>query len=447
MFKKSLIALVTLSAAAFAANAADITLSGRIDAGLNYHNEKVTGEKSDGTFSMKSGQYSASRFTLKGSEELGNGASVGFILENGFDSDTGAFSQEDKIFGREAIVYVKGEFGTFAMGRVGALASGAGSFSRIYDYAAFGTGWGDYAGAKGAFMLGDRDRFDNSITYVSPEFAGLTISAQYSLKTAGTEADHSSLNKRYAALGATYNLGAFSTGLVVDTIMNGAKDDSYNTEDSLGVSWGASFDLGVTKPMVLVQYGKNENKLGGFNFAQMLKDYGDEDHPYAASRNGGLKGYAVALGAVTPILGGNLYTAVSYTDGELDGRAYGVDFTDGKRGDEQGYATADVKRWGIAAGYVTRVIDLVTRKLVTINGVETYTDWEHLADTTAGKWDINVFRDDETKEFKKQLRVYPDNSDYTLSIPYLYFTEANDTAIFINNYYVGYLKRRQGGKP
>lgn len=351
MFKKSLIALVTLSAAAFAANAADITLSGRIDAGLNYHNAKKTNHESSDNFSMKSGQYSASRFTLAGSEELGNGTSVGFILENGFDSDTGAFSQEDKIFGREAIVYVKGEFGTFAMGRVGALASGAGSFSRIYDYAAFGTGWGDYAGAKGAFMLGDRDRFDNSITYVSPEFAGLTVSAQYSLKADGVEAAHSSLNKRYAALGATYNLGAFSTGLVVDTIMNGAKDDSYNTEDSLGVSWGASFDLGVTKPMVLVQYGKNENKLGGFNFAQMLKDYGDEDHPYAASRNGGLKGYAVALGAVTPILGGNLYTAVNYTDGELDGRAYGVDFTGDKRGDELGYATADVKRWGFAAGY------------------------------------------------------------------------------------------------
>lgn len=351
MFKKSLIALVTLSAAAFAANAADITLSGRIDAGLNYHNSDKTGHGSSDNFSMKSGQYSASRFTLAGSEELGNGTSVGFILENGFDSDTGAFSQEDKIFGREAIVYVKGEFGTFAMGRVGALASGAGSFSRIYDYAAFGAGWGDYAGAKGQFMLGDRDRFDNTFTYVSPEFAGLTVSAQYSLKTAGAEADHSSLNKRYAALGATYNLGAFSTGLVVDTIMNGAKDDSYNTEDSLGVSWGASFDLGVTKPMVLVQYGKNENKLGGFNFAQMLKDYGDEDHPYAASRNGGLKGYAVALGAVTPILGGNLYTAVNYTDGELDGRAYGVDFTNDKRGDELGYATADVKRWGFAAGY------------------------------------------------------------------------------------------------
>lgn len=349
MFKKSLIALVTLSAAAFAANAADITLSGRIDAGLNYHNEKVTGEKSDGTFSMKSGQYSASRFTLKGSEELGNGTSVGFILENGFDSDTGAFSQEGKIFGREAIVYVKGEFGTFAMGRVGALASGAG----IYDYAAFGTGWGDFAGAKGEFMLGDRDRFDNSITYVSPEFAGLTLSAQYSLKADGEEAAHSSLNKRYAALGATYNLGAFSTGLVVDTIMNGNKDTSGNTEDSLGVSWGASFDLGVTKPMVLVQYGKNENKLGGFSFASMLEDYADTDaNKYGSPRNGGLKGYAVALGAVTPLLGGNLYTAVNYTDGKLDGDAYRAKIkADGTLDKEEGFATADIERWGFAAGY------------------------------------------------------------------------------------------------
>lgn len=350
MFKKSLIALVTLSAAAFAANAADVTLSGRIDAGLNYHNAKKTGHESADTFSMKSGQYSASRVTLKGSEELGNGTSVGFILENGFDSDTGALSQEDKLFGREAIVYVKGEFGTFAMGRVGALSSGAGSFSRIYDYAAFGTGWGDYAGAKGQFMLGDRDRFDNTFTYVSPEFAGLTVSAQYSLRADGAEAAHSSLNKRYAALGATYNLGAFSTGLVVDTIMNGAKDDSYNTEDSLGVSWGASFDLGVTKPMVLVQYGKNENKLGGFSFASMLEDYADTEK-FGVSRNGGLKGYAVALGAVTPLLGGNLYTAVNYTDGKLDGKAYRVTVVDGKRQDEDGFATADIERWGFAAGY------------------------------------------------------------------------------------------------
>ena len=357
MFKKSLIALVTLSAAAFAANAADVTLSGRIDAGLNYHNAKKTGHESADTFSMKSGQYSASRVTLKGSEELGNGTSVGFILENGFDSDTGALSQEDKLFGREAIVYVKGEFGTFAMGRVGALSSGAGSFSRIYDYAAFGAGWGDYAGAKGQFMLGDRDRFDNTFTYVSPEFAGLTVSAQYSLRADGAEAAHSSLNKRYAALGATYNLGAFSTGLVVDTIMNGSKDDSYNTEDSLGVSWGASFDLGVTKPMILVQYGKNENKFAGFantDFNNTEKDGAERTYD-----NEGLKGFAIALGAVTPLFGGNLYTTVQYADGELDGdlltestKGFNPDGSvDWTKATKDYRVSGDVQRWGVTVGY------------------------------------------------------------------------------------------------
>ncbi len=354
MFKKSLIAVAALSAFVGSAMAADITISGRIDTGLNFHDQEVkeNGAKTvdTNTFQMKAGQYSGSRVTIKGSEDLGNGMKAGFILENGFNGDDGTWGQS-RLFGREAIVYLEGDFGHFSMGRVGALTSGVGSYSIVYGFTPFGTGWGDYAGAKGEFMIGDRDRFNNTLTYRSPEFAGVQVFAQYSLEAAGQEDDQSGNNKRYAALGATYNIGAFSTALVVDTIMNGAKDDSYNTEDSLGVSWGASFDLGVTKPMVLVQYGKNENKLGGFNFAQMLKDYGDEDHPYAASRNGGLKGYAVALGAVTPILGGNLYTAVNYTDGELDGRAYGVDFKDDKRGDELGYAMADVKRWGFAAGY------------------------------------------------------------------------------------------------
>ena len=90
-------------------------------------------------------------------------------------------------------------------------------------------------------MIGDRDRFNNTITYRSPEFAGVQVYAQYSLAADADEDDQSRNNKRYAGLGATYKLGAFSTGLVVDTIMN--KAASTNTEDSLGISWGASYDL------------------------------------------------------------------------------------------------------------------------------------------------------------------------------------------------------------
>ena len=216
MFKKSLIAVAALGAFAGSAMAADISISGRIDTGLNFHDEevKVGGETTvdQNTFQMKSGQYSGSRITIKGSEELGNGMKAGFILENGFDADDGTFDSngDDKMFGREAIVYLEGGFGHFSMGRVGALSSGLGSYNVVYGYTPWGTGWGDYAGNKGQFMLGDRGRMNNTLTYRSPEFAGVQIFAQYSLEADAQEDEQSGNNKRYAALGASYNPGAFS---------------------------------------------------------------------------------------------------------------------------------------------------------------------------------------------------------------------------------------------
>ena len=374
MFKKSLIAVAALTAFAGSAMAADITISGRIDTGLNFHDfeykDSRNGVTDDGnTFQMKAGQYSGSRVTIKGAEELGNGMKAGFILENGFTSDDGKLGQGDRLFGREAIVYLEGDFGHFSMGRVGALSSGLGSYNVVYGYTPFGTGWGDYAGNNGEFMLADRDRFDNTLTYRSPEFAGFQVFAQYSLQADGAEDEHSGMNKRYAGLGATYNVGAFSTGLVVDTIMNGREDDSGNTEDSLGISWGASYDLGVTKPMILVQYGKNENSLGGWDFSE----YSDEETEGFSQRlgaNEGLTGYAISLGAVTPLFGGNLYTAVNYTDGEVeDATTYGWYVDDVHLADVK--IDGDIQRWGVAVGY-----DYPLSKRTKVYGFAAYNEGE-----------------------------------------------------------------------
>ena len=360
MFKKSLIAIAALGAFAGSAMAADITISGRIDTGLNFvdQEKKVDGVKmiDQNTFQMKSGQYSSSRITIKGSEDLGNGMKVGFILENGFDSDDGELGQDGRLFGREAIVYLEGDFGHISMGREGALSSGVGSYNLVYGYAPWGTGWGSYTGNNGQFMIGDRDRFDNTITYRSPEFAGVQVYAQYSFKVDSDTEDEnaqSTKNKRYAGLGATYNLGAFSTGIVVDTILNENTATSTNKEDSLGIFWGASYDLGVTKPMILVQYGKNENKLGGFTVADMWNtDLTGEE---------GLKGYAVEVGAVTPLFGGNLYTSVNYTDAETDADAV---FANAIR-------SADVERWGLGVGY-----DYPLSKRTKVYGFGSYNEGE-----------------------------------------------------------------------
>ena len=349
MLKKSLIAIATLGAFAGSAMAADITISGRIDTGLNFHDREVkelgVTTVDENTFQMKTGQYSSSRITIKGSEDLGNGMKVGFLLENGFDSDNGDLAQDGKIFGREAIVYLEGDFGHFSMGREGALSSGVGSYNVVWGFSPWGTGWGDYANPKGQFMVGDRDRFNNTLTYRSPEFAGVQVYAQYSLAADADEDDQSTKNKRYAGLGATYKLGAFSTGIVVDTIMN--KSTEANTEDSLGVSWGASYDFGVTKPMILVQYGKNENKLGGFGVSDL---YYFRDNMRNLT-NEGLTGYGVTLGAITPLLGGNLYTSVSYTDGEFDGDATSQRLVGEKWDTSTRVYDGDIQRWGIAVGY------------------------------------------------------------------------------------------------
>ena len=70
---------------------------------------------------MQSGQRSGSRFGMKGVEDLGNGLKVGFVLENGFYSDTGA--DKGAFFDRESSLYLEGSFGKFGMGRLSTFAT------------------------------------------------------------------------------------------------------------------------------------------------------------------------------------------------------------------------------------------------------------------------------------------------------------------------------------
>lgn len=79
--KKTLAALAVLGAFAGSAAAADVTLYGVVDLGLNYQYSKVGDADAVNTFKEQAGQNSGSRFGLKGTEDLGNGVKVGFILE------------------------------------------------------------------------------------------------------------------------------------------------------------------------------------------------------------------------------------------------------------------------------------------------------------------------------------------------------------------------------
>lgn len=359
--KKTLAAVAVLGAFAGTALAADVTLYGKIDGGLNYTHQKVESQTdgagpvhsaSSDDFTFKSGQNSASRFGLKGTEQITDGLTVGFQLENGFSVDDGKMGQGSRLFGREARVYVQTEFGEIGFGRMGGLDSGSGSYDLIAGSSVFGAGWGEYTGTMDLFFKGVSDRYDNMITYKSPKFAGLTLVAQASLgkDTSDNTEEGGHLADRYYAVGLGADYGALKGGLTFSMQdyggISGRKDGTgagtqiadgfYNDSDGYTVTAYGAYDFGVTKVSLGAQYFDNVAQVRGSRKGAVNATVGFEwkDVDF------GVTGYGVILGAITPIAGGNLYTSLGYADYEA------ADLEKGSVDDK-----ADCKVYGVGVGY------------------------------------------------------------------------------------------------
>lgn len=342
MFKKSLIAVAALSALAGSAMAADVQIYGRIDTGFRYQNVDydVAGVSDDSSFGMVSGNYSGSRVGIKGSEDLGNGLTVGFVLENGFDADDGSFDSNEDLFGREALLYVEGDFGKVGFGRMGILNSTAGSFA-IGNFTPWGTGWGAVGDQSLIFGASIGSRWDNMISYRSPEFAGFQVHAQYSFgantyqNDAKTETyeEGKTTTDRYYAIGATYKNGGLNLIGIVDSVNEKHIQGTEDPDDTLRVTIGGSYDFGVVKPYLSAAYFKDAAmKTWMDSFASGETGY-IEDY-----LKGDWDGYGVILGASAPLVGGTAHMTIGYMDAEEQNKAV----------DNIG---ADLTRYTFAVGY------------------------------------------------------------------------------------------------
>ena len=312
--KKTLAAVAVLGAFAGSALAADVQLYGIVDTGVGYNHVDVDG-LGDGqdidTFQMKSGQASGSRWGLKGTEDLGNGLTVGFILEDGFSSDNGADSAP--LFNRESSLFIEGGFGKLAMGRMGSLNNGQSSWAKVGMINAFGTSdWGDYSVQVGNVMS-TAAQWDNMVAYQTPDFAGFKVYAQYGMGNAVTDYDsveNESSSDRYYALGATYNNGPFAAYFAVDSINYASWDNKTGTgedmDDSLTVTLGGSYDFEAVKVYLGAQYF-DEVKLS--NFKGVIKAAG-------VGQSNKVKGYGISLTGDAPVLGGKAMFGIGYTDAE-----------------------------------------------------------------------------------------------------------------------------------
>ncbi|MFL9886588.1 porin [Paraburkholderia agricolaris] len=175
---KKVLTAATLAVFASAAHAqSSVTLYGLIDAGISYVNNAKTSSGHDSLVKYDDGVASGSRWGLRGTEDLGGGLKALFVLENGFNSGTGAAGQGSSMFGRQAFVGL-------SQNNVGSLTFGRQySFSTDYLGGNYSTGGQTVAGNY-AYHINDVDqltssRINNSIKFSSANFSGFTFGALY----------------------------------------------------------------------------------------------------------------------------------------------------------------------------------------------------------------------------------------------------------------------------
>lgn len=346
--KKTLVGLAA-AAAMCSASAASVTLYGIIDTGFaynSYNDDKYTAlaGAADNSFGMMSGQSSGSRFGLKGVEELGNGLTVGFILEDGFSSDTGA--EKDQMFDRESSIYIEGGFGKFGMGRLSTLANDAGTTGLGGYFSSFGTGWGD-VGVQNYMQAYRPNRMDNMVYYKTPNFAGAEVWVLYGM---GNEEDKTYENEssrdRYYAAAVTYNNGGLSLYGAVD-VLNKASfgtNNSFDTEDDqITITAAVNYDCGFAKSYLGVHWFDNAKAVGSSSFGGdwgRMGNFKDSEGKYVDRGFGDANGWSVMLGVVIPVGNGKVKTTLGYLDASSDNENV-----------SSGDVDQDLKRFMVGAGY------------------------------------------------------------------------------------------------
>ncbi len=305
MKKSLLLAALAACGMAGSALAADVEVYGLIDYGFSLSRtsgDNAGAQDGEWSFAAKSGMRNSSRVGFRGTEDLGNGYKVHFVLENQFLADTGALQDTSSFFARESSVAVSGPFGKLTFGKVGKLRSPVGTTALASTITnPFGSQMSNFVGGTKSVTSGDYLTINNAVTYMSPSMAGLRLYAQYSFAN-NTEEGGADNDDRYMALGARYSNGPLLVTGIVDTI-NLKNPDDLKHDDPTTVTILGSYDFGVVKPYAFVHYFENGtiNTMGGFIRANSEDTY---------------DGYGLGFSLQWPMGGGRAKVGVGYMDAE-----------------------------------------------------------------------------------------------------------------------------------
>ena len=254
-------------------------------------------------------------------------------LENGFASDTGALSATGggnvgaTLFDRRSILAVSSKtYGELGFGRMGSVRSTISPYSLAMGWLdPMETAYGDIASISN--MFGNDPRGNNTMTWVSPRWAGLKVGITGSLATTDDEADQADKNNRLLSLGANYEISGFGVyggatkiwyGYDPDVASSADAGKKYRRQDAeaylLGTSWKATESL---KLFLAGQYQKNWRSVAGWNAEKDLFGKAKAADVSAADRNHGITGWSGLTGLqFWPTAQLRLIADVAYFDGE-----------------------------------------------------------------------------------------------------------------------------------
>ena len=260
----ALIATAAIAGSAHAQSA--VTLYGLLDTAL----VKESGGSACSVSKLSSGVGAGSRLGFRGKEELGNGWSAVFLLENGFQSDTGAMGQGSLLFGRQAYVGLQSPYGTLLLGR---------QYTPEYLVKAstdpFGAGHvGDIKNIV-ATSGNASSRMDNTLKYLSPAMAGVTVEL---VAAPGEVAGDSAAGRQYGGAVA-YVAGPLQLRAGYHN-RNNDTATLKNTDNARNAVVAAVYDFGVARAHLL--YGTNHG-LNSSSFRNNANPFGRAVTPVAST--------------------------------------------------------------------------------------------------------------------------------------------------------------------
>ncbi|TLD44256.1 MAG: Outer membrane porin protein 32 [Accumulibacter sp.] len=296
---KKIIALAVASLASGVAVAqTNVTMYGVVDTMYVYSQGKA-GFNADGINVPGTNKFSGlaggggtagNRLGFKGEEALGNGLKAVFTLEYGLNIDNNSGVGTSGLNARQQFVGLAGNWGTLALGRQYAPAFDATANNDALEATDLGiqSSLSVYSGST--ITPNSPARFNNAITYTSPNWSGFTGKAIYGFgeskidNTYNDNVNSASDNGRLG-LGINYNNGPLNVDLVYQsrlqvTVPNCIGDDKFpECSAGSGVSprtapgggksvneWyaGANYDFKVVKIYGSYQALDNNNKFLGF---------------------------------------------------------------------------------------------------------------------------------------------------------------------------------------